>query len=147
MSNGQEATNQQHQQQHQQGGRRTRPAYTAQEVRVVEHVPVDPDYVGVVIGKQGGTVQKICQETNTAKTRRCTLNISHKQANYALGHHADTFAVSGLAEDVGEASRWIRKILANTYLQKHPEERPQPRHQQQDQEGQQAPSRTASAEH
>tara|TARA_B100001057_G_scaffold400616_1_gene411879 strand:- start:138 stop:551 length:414 start_codon:yes stop_codon:yes gene_type:complete len=116
-------SNQHHQQQHQ----RTRPAYTSQEVRVVEHVPVHPDYVGVVIGKEGATVQKICRETNTAKSRRCNLNISHKAANFPLGHHADTFAVSGLAEDVGEASRWIRKILANTYLQKHPEERPQPR--------------------
>ena len=116
-------------QQHQPSQRhsRSRPAYTAQEVRVVEHVPVHPDYVGVVIGKEGATVQKICRETNTAKTRRCQLNISHKQAAYPLGHHADTFAVSGLAEDVGEASRWIRRILANTYLQKHPEERPEPR--------------------
>ena len=70
-------------------------------------VPVHENYVGAVIGKRGVTINKIKTDTNT--------RISHRKADYRLGHQSAVFAITGSPGNRRKAAKWVRNILQSTW--------------------------------
>ena len=77
------------------------------KLRVQSRVPVDPKYVGAVIGKGGSTITNIKTETGT--------QISLKDPDYAHGNQCHVFNVIGSPIGVSKAEKWIKSILQSTW--------------------------------
>tara|TARA_B110000114_G_C14970256_1_gene348115 strand:+ start:366 stop:755 length:390 start_codon:yes stop_codon:yes gene_type:complete len=70
-------------------------------------VAVHKDYVGAVIGREGKTINKIKDDTQT--------RISYMDEDYSKGHQSPAFLISGAPQGVQRAEKWVRKILQSTY--------------------------------
>jgi predicted PilT family ATPase len=77
------------------------------EVSVKTIVPVHKDYVGAVIGKGGAMINQIKTDTET--------RISYMDQDFARGHQAPIFQITGPPKGVGRAEKWVRRILQSTW--------------------------------
>lgn len=76
-------------------------------VTVKTLVAVHKDYVGAVIGREGKTINKIKDDTQT--------RISYMDEDYSKGHQSPAFLISGPPQGVQRAEKWVRKILQSTW--------------------------------
>lgn len=87
------------------------------QLLVQTRVPVDPKYVGAVIGRGGATITNIKEETNT--------QISLKKPEYERGNQCHVFNVIGSPVGVSKAEKWIKNILQSTWEAEQEREAPE----------------------
>ena len=97
------------------------------EVSVKTIVPVSKEYVGAVIGKGGAMINQIKTDTET--------RISYMDQDFARGHQAPIFQITGPPKGVARAEKWVRRILQSTWQAEQPDslateaERKDPKHE------------------
>ena len=99
---------------HEDGDRSGRPQHQYQttqrprrDVSVKTIVPVSKEYVGAVIGKGGAMINQIKTDTET--------RISYMDQDFARGHQAPIFQITGPPKGVARAEKWVRRILQSTW--------------------------------